>query len=450
MEKGTDTPDAITQPSKDVTEEEGVGHVMVEGSVEMAEEISERIEDEVVKAREEVPQPKVLDDEVAEVVRREEVKDQQPLIPSPPRAISPAPASNKPSRATSPKRDYNDGQDEDRPDYLDTPPLDTPDIPPTNGSSREPSVSKRPREDENGGEETSKRLRPTQTYSTPLPPALSHLRHPPTSTIFITNLRRPLLLSSLHEHVAPSAHPDNIFPPPRHPFASEDAPGLWLSGVKDHAYASYASIEEALDVAKRIENETWPEDTGAPLHVEFIPDDRVKALIEQEEAAWANGRQKLSLHIEQRGEGEWDFRLSGSGTIGAGPGTNGRPPPLPFGARPVDAGRPAFAPRPRGPVISGANAVHATGRAPINAPTRPTAMNRGGRGGFGGPPAGPRFHDNRGRGPSPPRQFSRGGPPPPRYAENGYDRSGPDRNHVRTTRTRPPLQWREGPGAARR
>ncbi|CAK9785386.1 hypothetical protein CC85DRAFT_284545 [Cutaneotrichosporon oleaginosum] len=136
----------------------------------------------------------------------------------------------------------------------------------------------------------------------PLPEALSHLAssHPPTSVLYISNLRRPLLLSALHEYLSPTALPA----PPRLPFTHAEYPGLWLSGVKDHAYAGFASASEALAIAARVHGAVWP-DGGAALAVQFVDPAVVGSLMAAEEEAWEK-RQRLVLVSRKEGDA-WRF-----------------------------------------------------------------------------------------------------------------------------------------------
>jgi hypothetical protein len=197
--------------------------------------------------------------------------------------------------------------------------------------------------------------------------------------------------------------------------------------VKDHAYATYASERDALDAAERIEGTRWPVETGDNLHVEFVDDDRVLALVEREEFAWSNGRQKLALHITKGEDGEVKFDFTVAGLGGPGPRTGlartrgGAPPPV----------------HPRGtaiPPLTGANATGGRGLAGRmgvpGAPTGPSrsvggtgGLNIRGRGGYGVPP-----HLARGNG-------------------LAVREEGRLANPMRRTRTRPNISWREGPGA---
>ena len=360
------------------------------------------------------------------------------ISPSPPRAISPAPVgASKPASPVNEAVEAADDETAHRPANINTPPMPASSLPGGDGDGQQ-HTAKRAREDEPTVPSPSKRLK--QVYDRPLPSSLSHLRHPPTSTLYITNLRRPMLLSTLHEYISPSS--SALLPPPRHPFANEEYPGLWLSGVKDHAYATYPTMDEALSVADRIEGVLWPEDTGAKLHIEFVPDEKVADLIQREEGAWANGRQKLSLQIETNGD-DIAFTLRGEGAIGPragqGRGVQSAQSRL-LSGHPASGGQgvgqrmtgvpnaPTSYGRRLSANISGANAV----RPPPGAPTGPS-----GRGGYGVPP-----HMAR----SEPGRFNNG--PPGRGGFGG--RGGRFDSASKRTLARPSLSWREGPGAGRR
>ncbi|RSH81650.1 uncharacterized protein EHS24_007830 [Apiotrichum porosum] len=167
-------------------------------------------------------------------------------------------------------------------------------------------------------------------------PALSSLKlpasfppgHPPTSLLYITNLRRPLLHSALHALLECTTLPTPSTPAA--PFGHADFPGLWLSGIKDHAYAGFDSPELALAAAKRVHGQVWPEGSGAgaALQVQFIDPRVAPGLLEKEERAWAanRGRLQLDVHESKSGDGNgggggWQFDLIPVGGLPA------RPPP---------------------------------------------------------------------------------------------------------------------------
>ena len=276
-------------------------------------------------------------------------------------------------------------------------------------------VTKRSREDD---DRPIPSKRSKSTYNTSLPKSLSHLVHPPTSNLYITNLRRPLLIPALHDYLLPARHPADLLPSTKGPFASEDYPGLWLSGVKDHAYATYPSVEDALETAEKVEGVVWPEDTGEQLHVEFIPDEELRGLVEKEEFAWANGRQKLTLSIRDTQDGI-KFDLSAAGNIGGSRNPSGR-----GSMGDLRNGSITQLGGPRGIPLSGANSIGA-----------PTGPSRGvtirGRGGL--PPMG-------GLGRSEINGQSSGIRP---GMATGAGRLV---NPMKRTRVRPNLFYKEGPG----
>ncbi|BEJ10753.1 hypothetical protein CspHIS471_0101750 [Cutaneotrichosporon sp. HIS471] len=171
----------------------------------------------------------------------------------------------------------------------------------------------------------------------PLPPSLTHLTssYPPSKILYISNLRRPLLLSALHSYLTPTTLQNT----PSLPFAHADYPGLWLSGVKDHAYAGYDSPETALEVAARVHGQVWP-DRGAELEVQFVDPAQVEGLMEKEEVAWGS-RQRLVLAVEREGD-EWKFDVIPPTAEGRRSGLANVPPAVAHanstatGADPVD------------------------------------------------------------------------------------------------------------------
>ena len=448
---------------------------MVEGAAEITEELHRQADEADTKAEEEA-QPAALDEEVAAVISHEEVKDALPPTPPPARPISPTPVSPELAlpvedetalpvedktalpmdmdmdspvvdqmAPTSPAKPAlpvavktGSPADDERGDIL-TPPLPLSGLPDVDGTDHHAS-RKRGRSDEPTIPEPSKR--PRKTYDTPLPPTLSHLSHNPTSTLYITNLRRPFLHAALHDLISPSDSPSDRLPTPKPPFAASDHPNLWLSGVKDHAYAAFASESAAIDAAERLEGRKWPEETGQELHVEFVPDEMVRNIVEREEFAWANGRQKVTLRISRPTENEeWSFDLVGnvttgnrSGSIGSRPGFSapnltGRPPPM----MPI-AGPSRLVPPPR----SNLNGDALT-RPPVGAPTGPAAgVGIKGRAGYAVPPHLAKTGNGEvSRGPGGGGVGVRTGP--------GAGRLG---NPMRRTRVRPGLFWKEGPGRA--
>lgn len=350
-----------------------------------------RDEDEGLNPPEVETQPAALDEEVARVVVEEERKENLDTGGTGTGRISPLP----PSREKSPH-----GQVQ-----VETPPLPTSALPDDdvmdldNGADEGETdgagpSKKREREKEEETVPAPKRPRAKEREAVPLPDSLSHLLHPPTSTLYLANLRRPLLHPALHSYIYEEASPisDPRLPEPRNPFASTEYPGLWLSGIKSHAYATFSSIQEAVNTAQRIEGQIWPEDTGGKLHVEFVDDDIVRDLVDKEEAAWANGRQKLNLKISKGQDGEVKFEFEGAGSIGPGPSRGDRsrngngplplagPGPSSVGIR-GQAGFGGRQPAAGGMPLTGSNSIAPAprtginGHAPRSAPTGPASRD---------------------------------------------------------------------------
>jgi hypothetical protein len=447
--------EANTNGLKEVTEkknvetEEGVGHVMVEGGEETTEEIR-NAEAEIIKSPETKlladMQPAALDSEVAKMIAEEEMKDTIPPSPNRIRSASPAEGSVvHPSKYKSESR-------------VNTPPLgDEDDV-----LNLEEEVDGGAGAKKRRGEDSAPPPKRPRRQFQPLPPSLSSLVHPPTTCLYISNLRRPLLLPALHEYVFLELDPESnsgssLLPEPKAPFASTEYTNVWLSGIKSHAYIVYPSVEEAIKAAERMNNQIFPEDTGGELKVEFVDEDEITRLVQREQDAWAGGRQKLDLKITKGDEG-YLFEFQGNGSVGAG-------------ARSV-RGQPAGLGRGGG----GRGGMNGIGRVPNAVPLsgRPTsginATPVGPRGGGAsaqtqsryppapgtGPGTGPREFGPRERAP-PPHLDQRGGPGSARG--DSYRPGGPaggrggfgDRNRGgdgdRRTKVRPELSWREGPRA---
>lgn len=477
--KAQPAPEQVQTEEKEapITEEskEEVGHVMVEGTSEKTAEIRQ-LEAEAIKSPEKQIladlQPAALDPEVAAAIAEEEMKDTVPPSPGPVRSLSPLPATGRP--ATPPMDD--DG------DVLDL----------GDGDTEAGGSKKRGREADPAAVAPK---RPKRRQFPPLPESLTHLVHPPTTCIYISNLRRPLLLPTLHEFLFPEHDEDagvkssSLLPPPKAPFASDSYPNIWLSGVKSHAYAVFDTVDAATETAKRIDGKVFPEETGSELKVNFVDEDEITRLVQREEQAWANGRQKLDLKItSEEADKTYRFDLIAesststasarviprgpaagpSSTMRGGFGMNGRGggarPPQPFGGRPLTGvnATPAApghrgGPPPSRPYSNGngnrftspprrdqsppRRAGPGPGLGPRDAPPhfdrdRRDRMGGGGGGGDSYRPGG----DDRG--------FARGGGGAGGDSYRPNDRDGDFRrggDHDRRTDSRPNLSWREGP-----
>jgi hypothetical protein len=411
----------------------GVGHTMVEGGLERTEEIREA-EAEIIKSPETAVQaslqPAALDSEVAKMIAEEEMKDTIPASPDIVAAPEPGRKGMSESRVQTP--DLNDDED-----VLDL----GEEIPTGTGT-------KRPRGDD--GIQVDAPKRPKRQFRS-LPDELSHLVHPPTTCLYISNLRRPLLLPALHEYIFPdpseSTH-SPLLPPPKGPFSSTEYPNVWLSGIKSHAYAVFDTIEQSIETAKKIDGKVFPEETGGKLKVDFVDEDEITRLVQREEQAWLGGRQKLELRIIKVDDGsgsEYRFDLSGgtSGNSrqGQGQGRDQQPNPPPPGRR-----VPVAVP------LSGINAIP-VGPGGSRFPGQGAGAGQGQGQGFRGGPGGPGGPGQRGPPPHLDRRDRDGGyPRGDTYRPGPGGMPGPNGRAAvvggeRRTKTRPELSWKEGPRA---
>jgi len=423
------------------TKEEGVGHVMVEGTEEES-------------AAQASIQPAALDPEVAKVVAEEEMKDD---IPTPEPEPEPEPTTTTATtgmeeKHVSESRVHTPDLDNDE-DIMD--------------SGEEVETRKRMRDEDM--EKAPKR--PKRQFRS-LPSDLSHLIHPPTTCLYISNLRRPLLLSALHEHLTPSLHQSPLLPPSKGPFSNPEYPNVWLSGIKSHAYSVYDTVESAIEVAIRINGKIFPEDTGGELKVDFVDEDEITRLVQKEESAWLGGRQKLELKISKHEEG-YKFELIGGVTGNGNSNGSGRPMNGRGSAAPPPPGRrqaPVAVP------LTGINAMPVGPRSqqgPSGTGSGPSRFGQGRGEGSSGPQSrlnqeggGGRYtpggqgqgqgqgRDVRGLPPHLDRQGGGGGfrPGPGGFSDDragrGRGGGGFERGEgERRTKVKPELSWNEGPRA---
>ncbi|WWC90569.1 uncharacterized protein L201_005505 [Kwoniella dendrophila CBS 6074] len=426
-----------------------VGKVMVDGYPENPtfkhHEPPKPIDKDIINT-----EPKILDKEVATVIAEEEMKDYTPPTPSPPKRISPLPK-------TVDKDD--DDQDEDM--QIDADDDDDDNVRnPTNGEQKGESSRKRLRSGSRSPSPSSSsrvenKAKKARISNIQLPESLSHIKETPSSVLYIANLKRPLLHSTLHSYLIPFKSNLAELPKAKMPFSQDEYEGLWLSGVKSHAYATYPSVEDAIQIAEKIENRKWPEDTGDRLKIHFIPEDKLKELIEKEESAWSNGRQKLTLKViepqeNNDGEGEWKYELIGSGGLGrlpnASTSSNKRNErDIPGNLRGIPPSGPSA--RNVGPGLGGRATIPLTGVNAINSSTSDNGFGIKGRAnnltGIPNQPRGLRDERDRRYG----REIMKNGQGEGLRGWSDERRKEKELLKMRPTRYRPRLFWKKGPGA---
>ncbi|KIW16735.1 hypothetical protein PV08_03924 [Exophiala spinifera] len=106
-----------------------------------------------------------------------------------------------------------------------------------------------------------------------VPPAI----HPATSSIYIRNLKRPLHIPSLRNHIltlAKSRDPSDDIDPIK---------VFYLDSIRTHAFVSFSSVSSASRVRTAMHGTRFPdENMREPLFVDYIPDDKVQDWIERE------------------------------------------------------------------------------------------------------------------------------------------------------------------------
>ncbi|KAL2877929.1 hypothetical protein SGCOL_006880 [Colletotrichum sp. CLE4] len=208
--------------------------------------------------------------------------------------------------------------------------------------------------------------------------------HPATRALYIKNLMRPLKESTVHDRLVELATPLSAQP------NSDDVEDVYLDSIKSHAFAVFRTTTLASRVRNALHDVTWPDESNRkPLSVDFVPPEKVRDWIHEEDA---EGKSNRSARFAVRYDIEDDGYVTARLVSG-----NGLPPAEP--TRGV----------PSGPAVKDVNAI----------PLGP----RGGRG-FEGAPLGPRGDSQRGPGPRPPRLIENfpGGP-------------------VQTTRAHPPVSF---------
>lgn len=95
--------------------------------------------------------------------------------------------------------------------------------------------------------------------------------HPATSSIYIRNLKRPLHIPNLRNHIvslAQSPDPITVF---------------FLDSIRTHAFISFTSVTAASRVRTAMHGTRFPDEAiREPLFVDYIPDDKVQSWIDQE------------------------------------------------------------------------------------------------------------------------------------------------------------------------
>jgi len=115
------------------------------------------------------------------------------------------------------------------------------------------------------------------------PPSL----HPPTNTLYIRNLTRPLQPSNLRTHLIALATPSQS------PESEDILTLLHLDTLRTHAFAIFTSVSAAARVRRALHGTVWPEEpVRKELLVDFVPEGKVADWIRIEEESAAAGSRR--------------------------------------------------------------------------------------------------------------------------------------------------------------
>lgn len=110
----------------------------------------------------------------------------------------------------------------------------------------------------------------------PITPAI----HPATSALYIRNFVRPLQESRLHDYLTTLATPPGSDPDP------DAILHFHIDRVRTHALVQFKTLSAAARVRSVMHDRVWPDEPNRKaLWVDFIPDEKVKQWIDQEQAS---------------------------------------------------------------------------------------------------------------------------------------------------------------------
>ncbi|KAF7938386.1 hypothetical protein BELL_1109g00020 [Botrytis elliptica] len=110
----------------------------------------------------------------------------------------------------------------------------------------------------------------------PITPAI----HPATSALYIRNFVRPLQEPRLHDYLTTLATPPGSDPDP------DAILHFHIDRVRTHALVQFKTLSAAARVRSVMHDRVWPDEPNRKaLWVDFIPDEKVKEWIDQEQAS---------------------------------------------------------------------------------------------------------------------------------------------------------------------
>lgn len=102
--------------------------------------------------------------------------------------------------------------------------------------------------------------------------------HPPTRSLYICNLMRPVQPVALKSHLAAIATPSG------EEQSTDIIQNFFLDQIRSHCFVTFTDVASAVRARSLLHDEVWPnESMRKPLWIDFIPDDRVQEWIDTEQ-----------------------------------------------------------------------------------------------------------------------------------------------------------------------
>lgn len=135
----------------------------------------------------------------------------------------------------------------------------------------------------------------------PITPAI----HPATTALYIRNFVRPLQETRLHDYLTTLATPPGSEPEP------DAISHFHIDRVRTHALVQFKNLSAAARVRSVMHDRVWPDEPNRKaLWVDFIPDEKVKEWIDQEQASGPGRNTKKWEVIYEETEDDGDRRVT--------------------------------------------------------------------------------------------------------------------------------------------
>ncbi|KAF5878067.1 putative sap domain-containing protein [Botrytis fragariae] len=135
----------------------------------------------------------------------------------------------------------------------------------------------------------------------PITPAI----HPATSALYIRNFVRPLQEPRLHDYLTTLATPPGSDPDP------DAILHFHIDRVRTHALVQFKTLSAAARVRSVMHDRVWPDEPNRKaLWVDFIPDEKVKEWIDQEQASGPGRNTKKWEVVYEEMENDGDRQVT--------------------------------------------------------------------------------------------------------------------------------------------